>query len=114
MGFNFTATARCHLCGNYLGSSEEECDHDGQEPTENMFRSIGEIEPEIVSVNACPGWHWQSLKKFVEEDWIAYQWLGPKTLVKNMVDGENYESVEQVPYRTMSHQAPESVESYEP
>lgn len=112
MGFSFSATARCDLCGEYLSSSDEECDHKGQKPVENMFRRIGDGEPHIVSVEACPGWHWYALKDMVEDDWIAYEWLGPKGLVKSMTGGPTWETIDDVPKRAMSLDAPSEVEDY--
>lgn len=112
MGFSFSATARCNLCGEYLSSSDEECDHKGQKPVENMFRRIGEGEPNVVSVRACPGFHWYALKDMVGEDWIAYQWLGPKGMVKNMVGMSSWETIDDIPYRSMSTDAPKEVEEY--
>lgn len=110
MGFSFSATARCDLCGEYLSSSDEVCDHKGQKPTENMFRHI--TEDKVVSVEACPGWHWYALKDMVEDDWIAYEWLGPKSLVKNLVGSASWETVDDIPSRAMSFDAPKEVEEY--
>ena len=112
MGFSFSATAQCDLCGEYLSSSDEECDHKGQTPVENMFRRMGSGEPQIVSVEACPGWHWFALKDMVDDEWIAYEWLGPKSLVKNMVDGIMWDNIEDIPRRAMATDAPSEVESY--
>lgn len=110
MGFSFSATARCSLCGEYLSSSDEECDHKGQTPVENMFRHVS--KDKVVSVEACPGFHWHALKEMVGDDWIGYQWLGPKGLVKSMVGQSCWETVDDVPHRAMSTAAPEEVEEY--
>lgn len=110
MGFSFSATAQCDLCGEYLSSSEEDCEHNGAEPIQSMFRRIGTSE--AVTVRACPGWHWYKLKDVVGEDWIAYEWLGPKPSVQNMVGTVSFEELSDVPSQEISTNAPEGVEEY--
>lgn len=107
MGFSFSATAQCDLCGEYLSASDEECDHGGKIVAEQMFRSM--IEDTIISVKACRGWQWQSLEERVGDEWIGYVWLGSKDHVKNMTSGPVWNSVEEIPYRAMSTDAPDGV-----
>ena len=110
MGFSFTATAQCDLCGEYLSSSDEECDHNGDEPVEYMFRRItGE---KVVSVEACGGWHWYALKDMVGDDWIAYEWLGEKSHAKKMVKGVMWDDIHDIPHIQMSVDAPSGVKEH--
>lgn len=110
MGFSFSATARCDLCGEYLESSDANCDHKGQKPTEQVFRHLS--KDKTVCVEACPGWHWQSLKNMEGDEWIAYKWLGPKSLVKSMVGTVTWDTIDDLPHMSMSTDAPSEVEEY--
>jgi hypothetical protein len=110
MGFSFSATARCELCGEYLSSSDEECDHKGQKPVENMFRHVS--WDKTVSVEACPGFHWHALKDMEGDDWIGYKWLGPKSQVKSMLNGVMWDDIDDLPHIQMSTDAPKEVEDY--
>lgn len=75
--FSFTATAECDLCGNYLSSSDEECDHDGKEIDKHVFRRMFEGRESFVGVKCAWELRWEKLEEKVD-DWIAYQYLGPK------------------------------------
>lgn len=99
MGFSFTATAQCDLCGAYLSSSDEECDHEGENVTYQMFRRIG--TDELLSVEASDSWKWQRLEE-LRDDWIAYQWLGSKERVKSFVSTPTWDGPEDVPHLEMS------------
>jgi hypothetical protein len=75
-----------------------------------MFRHL--VEDNIVSVEACPGFHWYALKDMVGEEWIAYGWLGPKSSVKSMVGLVSWETIDDLPNMSMSLDAPNGVQEY--
>lgn len=114
MTFSFSATARCGKCGEYLSSSEEECDHDGAEVQQQMFRHIASDTDEVVAVEATIGYKWHALKRERGEDWIAYEWLGPRESVQNMVGTVTWDGIEDLPQRAMSLDAPAEVAEEEP
>jgi len=109
MGFSFTATAQCDYCGQLLGSSDEECDHDGWEVETYVFRRLGEGRDSLVGVEATAKYKWYKLAEEIGEDWIAYEFLGTKSHVNSMLDGSMWESVEDLPKISMSVDAPRDV-----
>lgn len=115
MGFNFTATARCDKCGEYLSSSDEDCDHNGSTPQTHLFRRLREGRGSVVEVEATAGWKWYALKKAVEDDWIAYQYIGEESAVEYTIQSDVMpDTVSELPAISMSLGAPEGVEEYEP
>jgi uncharacterized protein YfiM (DUF2279 family) len=110
MGFSFTATAKCDACGQLLGSSTEECDHDGASVNIHVFRKLGEGRESLVGVEATATYKWYALAEDVGEDWIAYQYIGTKGHTNSMLDGVSYSSVEELPHISMSCDAPADVE----
>lgn len=112
MTFSFSATARCGKCGEYLSSSDEECDHDGQEVQQHVFRHI--TDDDVVAVEATARYKWHALKREWGEDWIAYEWLGPRESVQNMVTSSTWDGVKDIPKRAMSLDAPSEVAEEEP
>lgn len=113
MGFSFTATARCERCGQLLQSSDEECDHDGEPVDKHVFRRLAGGRDSLIGVKTTPSWKWQRLKEKVEDDWIAYEYLGTKSHVNAMLQDVMWSSVEELPRKGMSIHAPNSVEEYE-
>lgn len=107
--FSFTATAQCDVCGNYLDSSDADCDHDGAEVHQQFFRRIGEGQPHTIAIEATTQWKWYALARELGEDWIAYEWLGPRSQVNAMLDGVAWDDVEDLPSRAMSLDAPRDV-----
>lgn len=109
MGFSFTATAQCDYCGQLLGSSDEECDHEGRPVANHVFRRLQGGRDTLVGVKATARWKWYKLAEDVGEDWIAYEYLGTKEHVNNMLDGNFWETVEDLPKISMSVDAPNDV-----
>jgi len=110
MGFSFTATAQCDYCGQLLGSSDEDCDHDGSTVNKHVFRRIGEGRDSLVGVESTPGYKWYKLAEAIgSKDWIAYEYLGTKSHVNSMLDGNFWDGVEDLPKICMSVHAPRDV-----
>lgn len=117
--FSFTATAQCELCGNYLESSDADCDHDGQKVQQQFFRRItsgnssegqsASEKPHTVAIEATNRWKWYALARELGDDWIAYEWLGPRSQVESMLKGSMWDDVDDLPNRTMSLDAPSDV-----
>lgn len=107
--FTFSATAECDVCGKYLSSSDEVCDHDGQEVDVRVFRRMNEGRDSIVGVKTTPSRKWNELKEKVGEDWIAYQYLGTKDHVNGMLHSEMWGGIEDLPKLAMSLQAPKDL-----
>jgi len=106
--FTFTSTAECDKCGAYLSASDEECDHDGQPVDVHVFRRINEGRESMIGVECAIRYKWHALEEKIGEDWIAYQWLGTRESVENMLNGY-WDSVEDLPKRAMSLDAPSDV-----
>lgn len=113
MGFSFTATAQCDKCGQLLGSSDEKCDHDGQTVKSRVFRRLGEGRDSLVGVVSTPAWKWYKLKETVDDEWIAYEYLGTKKHVNGLLGGPMWSSVEELPHVAMSIHAPDDVDDHE-
>jgi len=107
MGFSFTATAECDYCGQLLGSSDEDCDHDGDTVRSRVFRRLGEGRDSLVGVKATHDWKWYKLAEEVGEDWIAYEYLGTREEVNSMLSVRG--SVADLPRLSMSLSAPRDV-----
>lgn len=104
--FTFTSTAECELCGKFLSSSDEDCDHDGQIVETHLFRRIGGGRDSLVGVECTVRRKWHKLEEKVGDDWIAYEWLGPRSSVEAMVNGIMWDSIEDLPMMEMSADAP--------
>lgn len=111
MGFSFTATAQCDACGQLMSSSDEDCDHEGKPVKTHTFRRMGEGRDSLVGVQTVFDWKWYRLKEKVGEDWRAYQYVGTKQQVNNMLP--SWGSVEELPMRAMSLDAPKDVTEYD-
>lgn len=109
MGFSFTATAQCDYCGQLLGSSDEECDHDGMPVDKRVFRRIGEGRDSLVGVEAASGYKWNKLAETIGDDWIAYEYLGTKDHVNTMMQSPLWESVADIPKISMSIASPDDL-----
>ncbi len=105
--FSFKATAECQLCGAFLSSSDEDCGHDGREVHSQVFRRIGGGRDDIVGVKSTTPHKWHKLEEKVGDDWIAYQWLGPRESVNSML--HLWGDIEDIPHRAMSVDAPNDV-----
>lgn len=76
-----------------------------------MFRRITseEDKPAVITVEATGNHKWYKLESEMSDDWIAYEWLGPRWSVQNMVGSQMFETIEDVPKRAMSFNAPDDV-----
>jgi hypothetical protein len=114
MGFSFTATARCDKCGEYLSSSDEDCDHNGEPVNTHMFRRLSGEWETVVEVDTTPQWKWYALKETIGDDWIAYQYIGQMENVQNMLGEETlWEGVDDLPAISTSVDSPDGVEEHE-
>ncbi len=115
MGFSFTATARCDKCGEYLSSSDETCDHNDSTTATHVFRRLSEGRESVIKVESTAGWKWYALKEAVEDDWIAYQYIGEETAVEYRLQSSvGADTISGLPAITMSLDAPDGVEEHEP
>jgi hypothetical protein len=103
--FSFSATAECEYCGAYLESSSADCDHNGVPAKKHVFRQISATNSSITGVVATPKYKWQKLQEKVGDDWIEYEYLGPKHTVNSLLGTKGYTSVDDVPRISMSTDA---------
>jgi hypothetical protein len=106
--FSFTATAECDLCGRYLSSSDEDCDHGGHPVETHVFRRLFGGRDSMTGVESTVRHKWHKLEEKVGDDWIAYQYLGPRCSVTTMLNG-TWDSVEDLPVASTSVDAPDDV-----
>jgi hypothetical protein len=111
--FSFTATAECHYCGNLLGSSDDECENCSDDDREqHVFRKMdaddGPIE--TIMVEATMRYKWYKLHDEIGDDWIAYEWLGPRPSVQRMLEMDVWDTLQDIPQREMSLDAPNDVD----
>lgn len=110
--FSFTATAECDYCGAMLSSSDEDCDSCSEEDVyQQVFRRISSKgdEPDTLTVMSTHQYKWYKLEQEVGDDWIGYEWLGPRECVQNMIGLHMWETIEDIPKRAMSLDAPSDV-----
>lgn len=107
--FTFTSTTECNLCGAYLSSSDDECNHNGQSIDIHVFRRMSEGRDSMVGVECAISYKWYALEEKVGDDWIAYQWLGTRESVESMLNGTVWDDVSDLPKRAMSLNAPPDV-----
>lgn len=100
--FSFSATAECDKCGAYLSSSDEDCDHGGRPVETHVFREIGGGRDSMIGVESTIRYKWQRLEERVGDDWIAYEWLGTKESVNNMLKSNAWSSVSELPSQATS------------
>ena len=111
--FTITATAECDYCGNLLSSSDEECDACmPANRKRQLFRRINahSAEIETIVVDATFGHKWQKLADELGEDWIAYEYLGPKESVEHMLTSGMWNTLADIPRREMSANAPSDID----
>ena len=106
MTFTFTATAECDICGAYLSSSDEVCDHDGEDTDTYVFRRLGEGASSIRTVEATPAWLWGALKAEVGDEWLLYAYLGSVQMVETF---KKYESLDDMKHLQLACDASERV-----
>ena len=110
MGFTITASAECRYCGNLLSSSDEDCDQCSWETRDcHLFRRIGSAN--LYAVYATFEHRWEAFRDRITDDWRAWEYLGTRSLVQAMLDGTIFDSVEDLPRRELSIDAPIEPES---
>lgn len=94
MGFDFTATAQCNYCGNYLNSSDAECEHSGESVRPHIFRRLK--SDKLTVIRATPQYKWQKLADTKGEDWIAWVYLGKRSIVSKYLERRSIEDIPQI------------------
>lgn len=108
--FNFTATAQCNYCGNLLESSDKTCGEcDSDDIYQQMFRRISDGEPEIIAVESTHTYKWYKLKSEIGENWIEYEWVGPREDVLGLINSGVWNNITDVPMRQMPHDGPSEI-----
>jgi len=97
------------MCGAYLSSSDENCDHDGNPVSKHVFRRVARGGESVTGVKCAPQYKWNKLHEKVGDEWIGYEYLGTKQHVNNMLDGIMWNSVKELPRISMSLHAPNEV-----
>lgn len=101
--FTFSATTQCDLCGTYLSSSDETCDHNGKTISVHLFRRLREGRDSLIGVESAPSQKWNLLEEKVGDDWIAYQYIGTRSTVTSMLSGgHTWNTIEELPLIEMS------------
>lgn len=108
--FSFSATARCEACGAYLSASDEGCDHDGDPVRVRVFREISGGRDDLVGVEATGWWMWHALNDKVGDEWIKYEYLGPREDVNLMLKCGYWDGVADLPKISMSADVPDDLE----
>ena len=80
----------------FVSPSDEDCDT-------HVFRRLNEDRTSSVEVECKERHVWKKLEESVGDDWIAYQWLGSKDRVENMLNGY-WDSFEELPKIAMAHE----------
>lgn len=99
MGFEFSATAQCDLCGAYLDSSDEMCEHDGGQIRQHVFRRLS--SDNLFIVRASDDHKWQKVADTKGEEWYAWVYLGTKPHVARQ---RGTHSVEDLSHISMAHE----------
>jgi hypothetical protein len=108
MGFDFTATAQCDYCGNYMNDSDAECDEHTQEDLSlHFFRHL--TSDKLCAVRATDGHKWHKLAEMQGDDWIAWVYIGDRDFIQAMLSVQYSESIEDLDHRQMSVDAPDDV-----
>ena len=81
--FTFTETTKCEHCGLQMGSSDQQCDHNGETVQTHVFRWLKSND--IVSIDATDSYKWHALRR-ENDDWIGYQWIGPRCFVEQEIE----------------------------
>lgn len=108
--FTFSATTECEMCGKALSSSTDDCDHDGRPVATHVFRRMRGGRDTITGVESAPQYKWHKLSKKIGDDWIAYQYIGTRDNVDNMLDDSMFGDIEDLPMKEMALNAPDGVE----
>lgn len=72
----------------------------------HVFRRLNDGRESLVGVECCVTAIWDRLEDRVDDEWIAYQYLGTKAHANTLLEMRRYESVEDLPWRQLSLHAP--------
>lgn len=101
------------MCGAYLSSSDEECDHDGYDVQTFVFRRLKGGRDSMTGVESVATRKWHDLREKVGDDWIAYEYIGTREQVNNRLKMRAWDSVSDLPQVSMSIHAPDDVRGEE-
>jgi hypothetical protein len=115
MGFDISASAECDFCGNLLTSSDDDCGECvSADREQHLFRRLTSGDgPDTIAVESTVDYRWHKLQQEVGDDWIAYEWLGPRDSVQSMLGRQMWDTIQDIPCRQMSLDAPSDVPSPE-
>lgn len=68
-----------------------------------VFRRLEHGRDSMKGVECKSTEVWSSLEEKVGDDWIAYQFLGTRDRVENMLDGQ-WDSIADIPRLAMAHE----------
>jgi hypothetical protein len=97
------------MCGAYLSSSDEDCDHDGMSVEKHLFREIDGGRDSLVGVECCLTRAWHRLQERVGDDWIGYEYLGTKAYVVDNINAGLWDDVASMPRKSMALSAPDDI-----
>lgn len=83
------------------GEFEEDID-------KHVFRRLERGRETTVGVECAASEVWYELEEKVGDDWIAYQWLGSKDRVNNMLS-RRWKTISEIPRVAMATDAPDDV-----
>jgi|APHM01.1.fsa_nt_gi hypothetical protein len=80
MGFDFTATARCEVCGNYMSSPDSCNEHSTDDVKKHVFRHM-KNDTEMKKIHATPEYKWQRLYDLFPYTWMQFEYIGSQEIV---------------------------------
>jgi hypothetical protein len=108
MGFEFSSTAQCEYCGNYMSTSTGECDeHTVDELSLYYFRHLS--TGDVFVVRSTYDHMWYKLADMKGEDFISWEFIGDRQYVYSMLSVSYNDSVEDIDRLLMSVDAPADV-----
>lgn len=78
-------------------------DFDEEEPDTYVFRRLEHGRDSLKGVECVGSEVWSNLEEKVGDDWIAYQFLGTRDRVDDMLDSR-WDSIEEIPRLAMAHE----------
>lgn len=92
MSFEFSATARCDLCGAALANSDDDCDnHTDEDVGLHIFRRL--TSRQTQAVRATRAHAWDKLRDMKDDDWIAWFYIGDRELVHSKLRSGTIETI---------------------
>jgi len=107
-GFDFTATARCEYCGNYMSNSDAQCEeHTPDDISLHFFRRFS--TGQLYAVRATADYKWYKLHEKKKDDWIAWAYIGDRNRIHQIHSSNHRGSVEDSKQIEMSLDAPHDI-----